>query len=104
MECAITLFAKEGFLLSHIEINSQGKASKVPQKHNKSTSNESSALLAFPDANWGSPTRSYIKSITCMGDSVIHKIWERTQNLATKRHGVQKDLDEETEDERTLIY
>ncbi|KAG1908529.1 uncharacterized protein F5891DRAFT_937064, partial [Suillus fuscotomentosus] len=81
-----------------------GKAYKVPQKHNKSTGNESSALLAFSNANWGAPTRLYIKSITCMGDSVIHKIWERTQNLSTKRHGVWKDLDEESEDEHTLIY
>ncbi|KIK47185.1 hypothetical protein CY34DRAFT_74693 [Suillus luteus UH-Slu-Lm8-n1] len=88
MERAIRLFAKEGFLLSHIEINSRGKASKAPQKHNKSTGNESSALLAFSDANWGAPTKSYIKSITRAGDLVISKMWERAQNLTMKRHGV----------------
>ncbi|KAG1859729.1 hypothetical protein F4604DRAFT_1543876, partial [Suillus subluteus] len=65
-----------------------GKASKAPQKHNKSTGNESSALLAFSDANWGAPTKLYIKSITHAGDLVISKMWERAQNLTTKRHGV----------------
>ncbi|KAG1881237.1 hypothetical protein F4604DRAFT_1678829 [Suillus subluteus] len=103
MECTIRLFAKEGFLLSHIKINSRGKASKAPQKHNKSTGNKSSALLAFSDANWGAPTKSYIKSITCAGDLVISKMWERAQNLTAKRHGVRGDLDEESEDERALI-
>ncbi|KAG2054055.1 hypothetical protein BDR06DRAFT_884667 [Suillus hirtellus] len=87
MEHAITLFAKEGFLLSHIEINSRGEASKAPQKHNKSTGNESNALVAFSDTNWGAPTRLYIKSITHAGDSVISKIWERAQNITAKRHG-----------------
>ncbi|KAG2126882.1 uncharacterized protein EDB93DRAFT_1109516 [Suillus bovinus] len=65
-----------------------GRASKAPQKHNKSSGNESSALLAFSDVNWG--------------DLVIRKMWERAQNLGTKRHGAQK-VDEESEDERALI-
>ncbi|KAG1839680.1 hypothetical protein F4604DRAFT_1599397 [Suillus subluteus] len=103
MERAITLFAREGFLLSHIKINSRGKASKVPQKHNKSMGNESSTLLGFSDANWGAPTKSYTKSITHAGDLVISKMWERAQNLTTKRHVVRRDLDEESEDECALI-
>ncbi|KAG2153545.1 uncharacterized protein EDB93DRAFT_1082427, partial [Suillus bovinus] len=79
-----------------------GRASKAPQKHNKSSGNESSALLAFSDVNWGEPTRSYMISITHAGDLVIRKMWERAQNLGTKRHGARK-VDEESEDERALI-
>ncbi|KAG2750295.1 hypothetical protein P692DRAFT_20729939 [Suillus brevipes Sb2] len=102
MERAIALFANEGFLLSYIEINGRGRASRAPQKHNKSSGNESSALLAFSDVNWGEPTRSYVKSITRAGDLVMSKMWERAQSFGTKRHGVRK-VDEESEDERALI-
>lgn len=51
MKCALTLFAEDDIVFANIEINSKGKASKTPQRYNKSTGKESSTLLAFSEAN-----------------------------------------------------
>ncbi|KAG1735490.1 hypothetical protein EDD22DRAFT_787676, partial [Suillus occidentalis] len=61
-----------------------GRASGAPQKHNKLSDNESSALLAFPDANWGEPTRSYVISITHTGDLVIRRCGRELRTLAQR--------------------
>ncbi|KAG1875823.1 hypothetical protein F4604DRAFT_1581771 [Suillus subluteus] len=90
--------------VSELKFNSKGKAVKVPHSLNKVTGKPSSALKAFSDTNYGEVTRGYMKSINRLRESVLQDVWERTKEIAVKRRGAPIILDEDSDDERALIY
>ncbi|KAG1862696.1 hypothetical protein F4604DRAFT_1683836 [Suillus subluteus] len=104
MERAIKLFANGQMLLSDINTAGNGRNNKTPLHINPSTGKESSVPLVFSDTNWGVQTRAYITSISCLPDSVVYRNSELAQNLAMKRCGIWMEVDDETEDERALIF
>ncbi|KAH7924427.1 hypothetical protein BV22DRAFT_1013272 [Leucogyrophana mollusca] len=107
MERALKLFADGDILLGDIDVNSKGKLAKTPHKHNKSTGKESSALLAFSEANWGSATRAYMKSINRHGEELISAVSELARNITLKRCGVSTRnapvIEDDSADERAFI-
>ena len=107
MERALKLFADGDILLGDIDVNSKGKLAKTPHKHNKSTGKESSALLAFSEANWGSATRAYMKSINRHGTELVSSVSELARNITLKRRGVPTRnapvIEDDSADERALI-
>ncbi|KAG1836867.1 hypothetical protein DFJ58DRAFT_846709 [Suillus subalutaceus] len=104
MERAIKLFANGQMLLSDIDTAGNGRNNKTPLHINPSTGKESSVPLAFSDANWGVQTRAYTTSISRLPDSVVYRNSELAQSLAMKRRGTRMEVDDETEDERALIF
>ncbi|KAG2086535.1 uncharacterized protein F5147DRAFT_659192 [Suillus discolor] len=102
VERAIRLIASET-LVSKLEVNSKGKAVKVPHSLNKSSGKISGSRKAFSDTNFGVMTRCYMTSINRLQDSVIQDIWERAKEIAFKRRGAPSAPDEDSEDERALI-
>ncbi|KAG1869646.1 hypothetical protein F4604DRAFT_1577596 [Suillus subluteus] len=90
--------------VSELKFNSKGKAIKVPHSLNKVMGKPSSALKAFSDTNYGEATRGYMKSINRLRKSVLQDVWERTKEIAVKRRGAPIILDEDSDDERALIY
>ncbi|KAG1762551.1 hypothetical protein EDD22DRAFT_847009 [Suillus occidentalis] len=104
MERAITLIASKT-LVSELEVNSKGKAVKVPHSMNKSSGKISGSRKAFSDTNFGEMTRCYMKSIDRLRESVLQDIWGRAKEIALKRRGAPSAvLDEHSEDERALIF
>jgi hypothetical protein len=104
MERAITLIASET-LVSELEVNSKGKAVKVPHSMNKSSGKISSSRKAFSDTNFCEMTRCYMKSIDRLRESVLQDIWGRAKEIALKRCGAPSAvLDEHSEDECALIF
>jgi hypothetical protein len=63
VERAIRLIASET-LVSELEVNSKGKAVKVPHSLNKSSGKISGSRKAFLDTNFGVMTRCYMTSRT----------------------------------------
>ncbi|KAG1727912.1 hypothetical protein EDD22DRAFT_789217 [Suillus occidentalis] len=104
MERAIKLFANGQMLLSDIDTAGNGRNNKTLLHINPSTGKESSVPLVFSDANWGVQTRAYITSISRLPDSVVYRNSELAQSFAMKRHGTRMEVDDETEDERALIF
>jgi hypothetical protein len=104
MERALDIFSGDT-RVSELKVNSKGKAIKVPHTMNKASGKPSSALKAFSDTNYSEVTRGYMKSINRLRESVIRDVWERTKDIAAKRHGAPTALDsEDSDDERALIY
>ncbi|KAG1816670.1 uncharacterized protein BJ212DRAFT_1271266 [Suillus subaureus] len=104
MECALDIFSGD-MCVSELKVNSKGKAIKVPHTMNKALGKPSSALKAFSDTNYSEVTRGYMKSINHLRESVIWDVWERTKDIAVKRHGAPTTLNsEDSDDERALIY
>ncbi|KAG1878919.1 hypothetical protein F4604DRAFT_1579689 [Suillus subluteus] len=104
MECALKLIGLDNTLVSELEVDSKGKAVKVPHSLNKASGKNSNAQKAFSDTNYGVATRDYMKSINRLKDSVLQDIWEQMKEIAVKRRGVPLTLDEDSEDERALIF
>lgn len=90
--------------VSELKFNSKGKAVKVPHSLNKVTGKPSSALKAFSNTNYGEATRGYMKSINRLQESILQDVWERTKEIAVKRHGAPIILDKDSSDEYALIY
>ncbi|KAG1889826.1 hypothetical protein F4604DRAFT_1914339 [Suillus subluteus] len=104
MERAICLIASET-LVSELEVNSKGKAIKVPHSMNKSSGKISGSRRAFSDTNFSEMTRCYMKSINRLQDSVLQDIWGQAKEIALKRRGAPSAvLDEHSEDKRALIF
>ncbi|KAG1779374.1 hypothetical protein EV702DRAFT_966501 [Suillus placidus] len=87
-----------------VEVVSGRRAVKVPQKPNKSTGKESTVSFAFSDANYGAKTRAYMTSIARFREPVIRKIWGHAHEVAAKRRGAPEIQDDDSEDERALIF
>ncbi|KAG1741343.1 hypothetical protein EDB19DRAFT_1634637, partial [Suillus lakei] len=102
VERAICLIASET-LVSELEVNSEGKAIKVPHSLNKSSGKISSSQKAFSDTNFSVMTRCYMISTNHLQDLVLQDIWERAKVIALKRRGAPSTPDEDSEDEHTLI-
>ncbi|KAG1889836.1 hypothetical protein F4604DRAFT_1568377 [Suillus subluteus] len=104
MERAICLIASET-LVSELEVNSKGKAIKVPHSMNKSSGKISGSRRAFSDTNFSEMTRCYMKSINRLQDSVLQDIWGQAKEIALKRRGAPSAvLDEHSEDKCALIF
>ncbi|KAG1797498.1 uncharacterized protein HD556DRAFT_1194263, partial [Suillus plorans] len=104
MEHALKLIGLKNTLVSELEVNSKGKAVKIPHSLNKASGKASNARKAFSDTNYGVATRGYMKSINRMKESVLRDIWERTKDITAKRHGVPLIPDkDDSEDEHALI-
>ncbi|KAG1836964.1 hypothetical protein F4604DRAFT_1602003, partial [Suillus subluteus] len=99
----LKLIGLENTLISELEVNSKGKAVKVPHSLNKASGKTSNARKAFSDTNYGVATRGYMKSINRLQESVLQDIWEHTKDIAAKRCGVPPILDEDSEDECTHL-
>ncbi|KAG1806681.1 uncharacterized protein HD556DRAFT_1224452 [Suillus plorans] len=104
MERALKLIGLDNTLISELEVNSRGKAVKIPHSLNKALGKTSNARKAFSDTNYGMATRGYMKSINRMKESVLRDVWECTKDIAAKRRGVPLIPDEDSEDERALIF
>ncbi|KAG2116423.1 uncharacterized protein F5147DRAFT_568182 [Suillus discolor] len=104
MERAIRLFVNGHMLLGDIDTAGNGRGNKTPLDVNPSTGNQSSVPLAFSEVNWGAHMRAYMASIKRLPDSVLIRNLELAQSLAMKRRGAQMDVDEESGDERALIF
>ncbi|KAG1781230.1 hypothetical protein EV702DRAFT_962891, partial [Suillus placidus] len=104
MERALNIFSGDT-RVTELKVNSKGKAIKVPHSMNKASGKPSSALKVFSDTNYGDATRGYMMSINRLQESVIQDVWERTKDIAMKRHGAPAILDgKDSDDERALIY
>ncbi|KIK32331.1 hypothetical protein CY34DRAFT_19126 [Suillus luteus UH-Slu-Lm8-n1] len=102
VEHAIRLITSET-LVSELEVNSKGKAIKIPHSMNKSSGKISSSRKAFSDTNFGVMTRWYMTSINRLQESVLQDVWGRAKDIALKRRGAPPAADEDSEDERVLI-
>ncbi|KAG1829626.1 hypothetical protein EV424DRAFT_1344074 [Suillus variegatus] len=102
VERAIHLIASET-LVSELEVNSKGKAVKIPHSVNKSSGKISGSQKAFLDTNFGVITRWYMTSINRLQESVLQDVWGQAKDIALKRRGAPPVADEDSEDERALI-
>ncbi|KAG1731853.1 uncharacterized protein EDB91DRAFT_1058431, partial [Suillus paluster] len=103
VERAICLIASET-LVSELEVNSRGKAVKVPHTLNKSSGKISGSQKAFLDTNFGVMTRCYMTSINRLQELVLQDVWGQAKEIALKRHGAPSAVDENSEDEHMLIF
>jgi hypothetical protein len=74
MECALKLIRLNNTLISKLEVNSRGKAVKIPNSLNKESGKTSNTQKAFSDTNYGVATRDYMKSINRMKESVLQDV------------------------------
>ncbi|KAG2057541.1 hypothetical protein BDR06DRAFT_878067, partial [Suillus hirtellus] len=78
--CIFTFSSYHNQHISHVsdgielEVNSRGKAVKIPHSLNKASGKTSNARKAFSDTNYGVATRGYMKSINCMKESVLQDV------------------------------
>ncbi|KAG1889254.1 hypothetical protein F4604DRAFT_1673935 [Suillus subluteus] len=87
-----------------VQVNSKGKAIKVPHSLNKSSGKISGSRKVFSDTNFGVMTRCYMTSINRLQESVLQDVWGQAKEIALKRHGAPSTVDDDSEDECALIF
>ncbi|KAG1732844.1 uncharacterized protein EDB91DRAFT_1057816 [Suillus paluster] len=104
MECALKIIGHDKMLVSELEVDSKGNAVKVPHSMNKASDKISNSRKAFLDTNFGVATRGYMKSINRLDKSILQDIWGCMKEIAARRHGAPPTVEEDSEDERALIF
>jgi hypothetical protein len=104
MERALKIIGRDKTLISELEVNSKGNAVKVPHSMNKASGKISNSRKAFSDTNFGAATRGYMKSINRLDESILQDVWGRTKEIAARRRGAPPTVEEDSEDERALIF
>lgn len=104
MERALKIIGRDKMLISELEVNSKGNAVKVPHSMNKASGKISNSRKAFSDTNFGAATRGYMKSINRLDESILQDVWRRTKEIAARRRGAPPTVEDDSEDERALIF
>ncbi|KIJ58697.1 hypothetical protein HYDPIDRAFT_102177, partial [Hydnomerulius pinastri MD-312] len=106
-ERGLQLLIDGDITLADIDLSPKGKH-KIPRKRNKITGKDSSAVLAFSEANWGTKTHGYVKSLVHRHPHAIVSTSHKAQEVAQSRRRGPSESDDEPEivssdDERALI-